>query len=61
MHVMVELLASNSHSELELEINSWLRIKRPSRVLNVCFVADGSQYTYCVLIMYVPREKPLPR
>ena len=61
MHFMVELFASNSHNELDMQINLWLRTKRPGRILNVSFVANGAEFTYCVLVMYVPREKPLPR
>ena len=61
MHYMVELFGSNDHNELELQINSWLRYKRPKRVLRVAFVANGAEYTYAVLVMYVPREKPLPK
>lgn len=61
MHCMVEIFASNIHSELEVQINSWLRFKKPNRILNLSFVADGAEYTYCVIIMYVPREKPLPK
>jgi hypothetical protein len=61
MHCMVELFASNSHSELEMQINTWLRSKKPSRILDVSFVADGAEFTYCVMIMFVPKEKPLPK
>ncbi len=61
MHYMVELFASNDHNELETQINSWLRHHRPSRIENIAFVADGAAFTYCVLLMYVPREKPLPK
>ncbi len=60
-HYKVELLASNNHNELEMEINAWLRIHKPSRILDVRMVADGSQYTYCVLMLYVPKGKPLPK
>ncbi len=61
MHYMVELFAANDHNELEIQINLWLRTKKPSRVIKLAFVADGAAFTYCVLMMYVPREKPLPK
>ena len=56
----VELIASNDHLELQMQINAWLRIKRPRRT-RFYFVADGAEFTYCVLIVYAPREKPLPK
>ncbi len=61
MYYMVELFAANDHNELEMQMNSWLRAKKPSRVIDLEFVADGAAFTYCVLLMYVPREKPLPK
>lgn len=61
MYTMVELFASNNHNELELQINAWLRAKKPSKIIKLAFVANGAEFTYCVLIMYVPRSKPLPR
>jgi len=61
MNCMVELFASNNHNELELQMNAWLRAKKPSRIIDVAFVADGAAYSYAVLILYIPREKPLPK
>ena len=58
---MVEIFASNNHNELELQINAWLRSKKPNRIIDIAFVADGAAFTYCVLVMYAPREKPLPK
>jgi len=46
--------------ELQMQINAWLRMKRPRRT-RFYFVADGAEFTYCVLIVYAPREKPLPK
>jgi|GEM_PF-2663180 len=60
-HYKVELLADNSHNDLEMQINAWFRTHKPARVIDIRFVADGAQYTYCVLILYVPKEKPLPK
>lgn len=60
MFTMVEVIASNDHMELQIQINAWLRTKRPKRT-RFYFVADGAEYTYCVLIAYVPREKHLPK
>lgn len=55
MFFMVQVFASNNHTDLELEINAWLRYKRLSKILKLEMVADGAEYTYCVLILYVPR------
>lgn len=57
----VELFASNNHAELELQISAWLRAKKPKQILQVAFVADGAEYTYCVMFLFEPRAKPLPR
>lgn len=56
----VELIASNDHLELEEKIRYWLRKYRPKRVFDTNFVADGAEYTYCVMILYEPRSKELP-
>lgn len=57
----VILFASNDHNELQLEIQTWLRAKRPTRIHSIDMVADGAEYTYCVLFLFEPRAKPLPR
>lgn len=57
----VEMLASNDHIELEHMINGWLRKIKPKRIIEVKFVADGAEYSYCVLFLYEPRSKPLPK
>lgn len=61
MHYMVELFASNDHDELELQINGWLRAHRPKQVVSTAFVADGAEFTYCIMILYEPKQVPLPR
>lgn len=61
MHYMVATFASNFHEELELQINSWLQTHCPKRVLSMSFVADGAEYTYCIMLLYEPRQLPLPR
>ncbi|OPY64127.1 MAG: hypothetical protein A4E56_00181 [Pelotomaculum sp. PtaU1.Bin065] len=61
MSCMVEMFASNDHLELEIQLNAWLRAKRPRKILSIRFVADGAEYTYAVLILYLPREKHLPK
>lgn len=60
-YYQTELLAANDHNDLEQELNAWLSMRRPLRVIDINFVADGAEFTYCVLILYLPREKPLPR
>jgi hypothetical protein len=51
-----ELLASNDHEELEMQLNAWLLDVNPARILGVQFVADGQELTYCVLVLYVVRK-----
>ena len=60
MHYDVKTLASNDHTELEFLVSGWLREDRPERIIKCQFVADGAEYTYCVLFIYIPRNKPLP-
>lgn len=61
MFYEVQLFASNDHIELESQISTWLRTKKPKAIPQVEFVADGAEYTYCVLFLFEPREMPLPR
>ena len=51
MNYRVELFAANDHTELQRRLNAWFRYERPRRVLTVRFVADGSEFTYCVLVL----------
>ena len=60
MHYEVKLFASNDHMELELQIQTWLRVKKPKVINQVAFVADGAEYTYCLLFLFEPQAKPLP-
>lgn len=61
INYMVELIASNEHEHLEDSIAKWLRKTKPRRIIHSNFVADGAEYTYCVMFIYEPRERPLPR
>ncbi len=65
MMLAAHVIATNDHEDLQLQLNVWLRNERPERVHSIQFVANGSEFTYCVLIMYVPGRKksvtyPLP-
>ena len=51
-----ELLASNDHEELEAQLNAWLLAMNPARILDVAFVADGHELTYCALVLYATRK-----
>jgi hypothetical protein len=54
------VIATNDHEDLELMINTWLRNERPERIRDIQFVANGSEFTYAVLVLYVPsRKKPV--
>ena len=53
----VELLASNDHEKLEEHINAWLGYEKPERIVSVGFVADGAEFTYCALILYLKKKE----
>lgn len=61
MHYEVATFAANSHTELELKLSTWLRKKRPKEIIAHEFAADGAEYTYCYVLIYVLRELPLPK
>ena len=48
----VHLLASNDHEDLQEQFNAWLRRVRPERIHQVAFVADGTKWTYCALVLW---------
>lgn len=47
----VKLFADNDHLNLQHEINVWIRKNHP-RVVKWLFVADGSEFTYVVMVVY---------
>ena len=47
----IKLFADNDHLNLQAEINTWVKKHRP-KVLQWLFVADGSEFTYCVFVVY---------
>jgi hypothetical protein len=51
----VKLFADNDHLNLQHEINAWIKRHRP-RVHRWLFVADGSEFTYVVMVAYKPRK-----
>ena len=57
MKYSIELLASNHHETLEKEIRAWLAYERPERIVSVQFVADGAEFTYCAMFLYLKREE----
>ncbi len=59
-HYQVRLFASNDHIELEMKLKTWLRSERPKRIIDTRFVADGAEYTYCIMVLYQPQKLPLP-
>jgi hypothetical protein len=61
MHYGVRTFAANDHTELELKMSTWLRANRPKKIIAHNFAADGAEYTYCYVIIYEPREIPLPK
>ncbi len=50
-------LADNSHQGLQRRLNTWLRKAKPDRIHSVRMTADGAEFTYCVLVLYVVSEK----
>lgn len=49
--------ASNDHRELQEQVNAWLQQQRPTRVHQIEMVADGAEFTYVVLAIYVVAGK----
>ena len=52
MRYRIHLIASNDYEELEIKLNDWIRRRKPRRIHRVEFVANGSLYTYCVLVLF---------
>jgi len=52
MSVKVKLFADNDHLNLQQGINDWLERNVTIKVLQWLFVADGAEFTYCVLVVY---------
>jgi len=50
-HIKIKLFADNDHLNLQHDINTWIKRKRP-KVLRWLFVADGSEFTYVVMVVY---------
>lgn len=50
-HIKIKLFADNDHLNLQHDINTWIKRKRP-RALQWLFVADGSEFTYVVMVVY---------
>lgn len=48
----VKLFASNDHDELEIQINHWLKNRKPSKLINVVSLGDGAEFALNVMIMY---------
>lgn len=53
MHYNVEVFAASDHTKLQQMMNAWFRYERPQRIISTNFVADGAEYTYCVLVLYL--------
>jgi hypothetical protein len=49
--MQVKLFADNDHLNLQSELNAWLEKNAPD-VLQWLFVADGAEFTYCVLVVH---------
>ena len=49
--MQVKLFADNDHLNLQSELNAWLKRDAPD-VLQWLFVADGAEFTYCVLVVH---------
>lgn len=51
MELKIKLFADNDHLNLQSELNAWVEKNQPD-ILNWLFVADGAEFTYCVLVVY---------
>ncbi len=49
--IKTKLFADNDHLNLQHDINTWIKKQRP-KVLRWLFVADGSEFTYVVMVVY---------
>lgn len=47
----VKIFTAETASELEMKINEWLRLTKPSDV-SFCFTADGVETPYSVMVWY---------
>lgn len=56
----VRMFASNDHIELEQKLKLWLRSERPKKIIETRFVADGAEYTYCIMVLFEPVNLPVP-
>jgi hypothetical protein len=50
--IKAKIVTGDSAKELEAAINGWLRKTNP-HVLNIKYHADGSEFVYSALILYV--------
>jgi hypothetical protein len=57
MFYSVEVFAASDHLKLQQQFNAWLRYERPKKIISVEFVADGAEFTYCVLVLYLKSKK----
>lgn len=57
MNYRVEIFASNDHKALQRHFNTWLRYERPERIQDIRMVADGAEFTYCVMVLYLMRRE----
>ncbi len=51
MKLKIKLFADNDHLNLQADLNAWVGKNEPD-VLRWLFVADGAEFTYCVLVVY---------
>jgi hypothetical protein len=51
-----QLIADNDHEALKDKLNAWLLDEKPERILETDLVTDGSEFTYCAMILYVGRK-----
>jgi hypothetical protein len=61
MHHNIVTFAANDHLELELQMQAWFRKYRPKRIIAHDFAADGTEYAFCYVLIYEPRDLPLPK
>jgi hypothetical protein len=53
----VEVLASNDHEQLGKNIQSWLDYEEPEKIFFAEFVADGAEFTYAVMFVYLKKKQ----
>ena len=48
----IHIAASNDHDDLAIQLHAWLARVMPKRIHHVALAADGTDFSYVVLIVF---------